>query len=130
VLYLAVDLGTALAEAFPGQWPTGDICPHARAGWVHPPAPVPLSRGAGRRGGGNASTSSTRISTASATTPRTRGGESIVLWERAAAPVRAGGGDRKLWAVWRRVRVELAGQGRAPRRVAAASWDACRGAGY
>ena len=36
VLYLARDLPTALAEAYPGQWPQVLICPHARAGWVRP----------------------------------------------------------------------------------------------
>jgi hypothetical protein len=38
VLYLAADLGTALAEAYPGQWPDVARCPHTRAAWVRPSA--------------------------------------------------------------------------------------------
>ena len=56
--------------------------------------------------------------------------ESIALWDRAAMPVGAAGGDRKLWAVWRRVIAVLASQGRTPRRMAAANCEKCRAGGY
>ena len=39
------------------------------------------------------------------------------------------GGDRKLWALWSRVTVALAGQGRAPRRIDPANCRACHEAG-
>lgn len=152
VLYLARDLGTALAEAYPGQWPGVGICPHARAGWARPTvAHIPLldltGNGAMRIGAVG--------TVAWGDEPRRRtqrwgrriyeqysdldgilynaahqGGESVVLWERAAALEVLPGGDRKLWAVWAYVVAALAAQRRYPRRIAAADCNACRKAGY
>lgn len=151
VLYLAVDLGTGLAEAFPDQWPTVDICPHARAAWVHPSGSVPLvdltgdgamaigavgtlawgdePRRRTQRWGRRIYEQYTRLDGLRYNAAH-QGGESIALWERAARPVRTAGGDRKLWAVWRRVTAALASQGRTPRRIAAANCQECRAGGY
>ncbi len=54
-----------------------------------------------------------------------QGGEAVALWERAGALERPAGGDRRLWAIWTRVVVALAEQGRYPRRIPAADCPAC-----
>ncbi|MGA2010071.1 MAG: hypothetical protein ABSH51_06000 [Solirubrobacteraceae bacterium] len=50
-------------------------------------------------------------------------------WERAAPPLPASGGDRRLWAVWSRVVVALANQRRLARRISAADCRRCQEAG-
>jgi RES domain len=151
VLYFAHDLSTALAEAYSGPWPMVDICPHTRAGWARPTESIPLlnltSNGALAIGAVG--------TVAWGDEPRTRtqrwgrriyeqytdldgilyaaahqGGQSAVLWERAAALDRPAGGDRALWAVWNHVIVALRPQGRFPKRIAAAACTSCRAAGY
>lgn len=146
VLYLAGDLETGLAEAFPEQWPEVRICPHARAGWVRPSAPVELldltGNGAMRIGAVG--------TVAWGDEPRRRtqrwgrklyeqyealdgivysgahqGGESVALWDRAPRIELQPGGDSKLWAIWARVVVALAEQGRYPRRTAVEGCSAC-----
>jgi hypothetical protein len=151
VLYFAADLGTALAEAYSGQRPQVDICPHARAGWARPTAAIDLLdlTGDGAMAIGAVGT------LAWGDEPRARtqrwgrriyeqygdldgihyraasqGGESVALWERAPAVEIPAGGDRALWAVWPYVVTALAGQRRFPRRVPAAHCKACREAGY
>ena len=151
VLYLAADLGTALAEAYPGQWPEVAICPHTRAAWVRPSARVRVLD----------LTASGAIAIGAVGTfawgdePRTRtqrwgrriyeqyerldgiryravhqGGESFALWERAAPTLPASGGDRRLWAVWSRVVVALANQRRLPRRISASDCRRCQVDGH
>jgi hypothetical protein len=151
VLYLAQTLGTALAEAYPGQWPEVGVCPHARAGWVCPPTVIELVdlTGEGALAIGAVGT----LQWGDEPRRRTQrwgrrmyeqysqlagiryqaahqGGESVVLWERAPRPVALAGGDRKLWAVWRWVITALAPQGRTPRRIAATDCASCRDAGF
>lgn len=147
VLYLARDLETALAEAYPDQWPEVRVCPNARATWLAPSAPTRLldltGNGAMRIGAVG--------TVAWGHEPRRRtqrwgrriyeqfptldgivyngahqGGESIALWDRAPALERQPGGDAKLWAVWPHVVVALAQQGRFPRRTATEACPTCR----
>ena len=152
VLYLARDLATALAEAYPDQWPEVSICPHSRAGWARPadrPFRLLDLTGNGAMAIGAVGT------VAWGDEPRRRtqrwgrriyeqyaeldgivyhaahqGGESVALWERARGLQPVPGGDRKLWAVWRYVVDALAAQRRYPRRVAAAGCRGCRKAGF
>jgi hypothetical protein len=151
VLYLAGDLGTALAEAFSGQAPDVSICSRTRAGWVTPTADLRLLELADD--GAMAIGAVGTIATGAEPRRRTQrwarriyeqyphldgihyrgahqGGESIALWERAPALHRPAGGDRRLWAVWPRVAVALAAQRRIPRRLGAADCIACHRAGY
>ncbi|MBE2316661.1 RES domain-containing protein [Solirubrobacter sp. CPCC 204708] len=151
VLYLAHDLGTALAEAFQGQWPAVSICPHARAGWVRPTRAIRLLDLTGN--GAMAIGAVGTVATGDEPRRRTQrwgrriyeqythlagirypgahqGGESIALWDRAPALERLSGGDRRLRAVWTRVAVALADQRRYPRRIDAAECAACTAAGY
>lgn len=151
VLYVAVDLPTALAEAYSDQWPQADICPHARAGWVRPWDSIELLDLTG-----NGAMAIGAVGTlAWGDEPRRRtqrwgrriyeqyrhldgirytaahqGGESIALWDRAPNLERIAGGDRKLWAVWTYVVAALAHQRRFPRRIAAYDCEGCRKAGY
>ncbi len=150
-LYLAADLGTALAESYPGQWPEVLICPHARAAWVRPPRSIALLDLAGE--GALAIGAPGTLQWGDEPRRRTQrwgrriyeqyrdlegiryqaahqGGECVVVWERAPAVHRLAGGDRRLWAVWSRVVVALAGQGRTPRRIAASGCQRCRDAGF
>jgi len=150
-LYLAADLGTALAESYPGQWPEVPICPHARAAWVRPPRSIALLDLAGE--GALAIGAPGTLQWGDEPRRRTQrwgrriyeqyrdlegiryqaahqGGECVVVWERAPAVHRLAGGDRRLWAVWSRVVVALAGQGRTPRRIAASGCQRCRDAGF
>jgi hypothetical protein len=151
VLYLANDLATALAEAYPDQWPQVDICPHARAAWVQPCAPIVLldltgpgamaigavgtlawgdePRARTQRWGRRIYEQYTRLDGIRYRAAN-QGGESVVLWERAPGLDAAPGGDRRLWAVWKRVVIALADQRRSPRRVAAADCRRCQEAGY
>lgn len=111
MLYLAADLSTALAEAYPGLWPEVPVCPHARAGWVRPHRPMDL-----RDLTGNGAMAIGAVGTLQwGGEPRRRtqrwarriyeqythldgiryhaahqGGESIALWERAPALDRVG----------------------------------------
>jgi hypothetical protein len=150
VLYLAGDLSTALAEAYPSLWPEVPICPHARAGWVRPHTPIELLDLTG-----NGAMAIGAVGTLQwGDEPRRRtqrwarriyeqythlngiryhaahqGGESIALWERAPTLPRLVGGDRKLWAVWSRVVVALATQRRLPRRIQPDECAACRDVG-
>ncbi len=147
VLYLAADLGTALAESYPGQWPEVSICLHARAAWLSPPTAIPLLDLSGD--GALAIGATGPLEWGDEPRRRTQrwarriyeqygaldgiryraahqGGECVVLWERAPALQGSPGGDRSLWAVWSRVVVALAGQRRAPRRVAASDCSRCR----
>jgi len=151
VLYLGRDLATGLAEAYSGQWPVVDICPHARAAWVRPSEGIELLdlTGDGAMKIGAVGT----LAWGDEPRPRTQrwgrriyeqythldgilylaahqGGESIALWERAPHLEAAVGGDRALWAVWRHVIVALARQGRTPRRISPAACEACHDAGY
>jgi len=146
VLYLARDLATGLAEAFPDQWPEVRICPNARASWLQPPAPIRLldltGNGAmaigavGTVGWGNEPRRRTqrwgrRIYEQYPTLDGIvyngahQGGESIALWDRAPELELRPGGDSKLWTVWSRVVVALADQGRYPRRAAIEACLAC-----
>jgi hypothetical protein len=151
VLYLGLDLPTALAEAYPGQWPEVAICPQARAGWVMPVDPIELLDVTG-----NGAMAIGAVGTlAWGAEPRRRtqrwgrriyeqyghldgiryhaahqGGESIALWDRAPALARPRGGDRKLWALWSYVTVALASQRRYPRRLSASDCKHCSKAGY
>jgi hypothetical protein len=150
VIYLAADLPTALAEAYPGLWPEVPICPHTRAGWVSPHRPVALLDLTG-----NGAMAIGAVGTLQwGDEPRRRtqrwarriyeqydhlngiryqaahqGGESVVVWDRAPTLDPRVGGDRKLWAVWSRVVMALASQRRTPRRIDAADCRACRDAG-
>ena len=151
VLYLAIDSATALAEAYSGQWPQVDVCPHARAGWARPDEPIRVLDITGN--GALAIGAVGTLGTGDEPRRRTQrwgrriyeqyrhldgiryraahqGGESIALWERARGLGSAPGGDRRLWAVWNHVVVALAEQRRFPRRIAAADCDACRKAGF
>jgi hypothetical protein len=151
VIYLARDLGTGLAEAYPGQWPTVQVCPHARASWVHPARAVDLLDITG-----NGAMAIGAVGTlAWGDEPRRRtqrwgrriyeqylhldgvryqaahqGGVSVVLWERAPSLITAPGRSRTLWAVWSRVVVALAPQRRVPRRIPPDACPACQDAGY
>ena len=151
VLYLGRDLDTGLAEAYSGQWPQVNICPHARAAWMDPTEPVELVDLTG-----NGAIKIGALGTlAAGDEPRRRtqrwgrriyeqythldgiwyqaahqGGESVALWERAPALESAPGGDRSLWAIWPHVIVALAPQGRQPRRINPTVCDDCRKAGY
>jgi hypothetical protein len=150
-LYLAADLATALAECYSGQRPEVSICPHARAAWMRPSKSTTLldltGEGAlaigapGTLQWGNEPRRLTQrwgrriyeqylgldgIRFQSAH----QGGECIVLWERAPALHHLAGGDRRLWAVWSRVAVALAGQRRTPRRIAATECARCRDYGF
>jgi RES domain len=151
VRYLARDLGTALAEAYPGQWPTVAICPHARAAWLRPSETIALLdlTGDGAIAIGAVGT------LAWGDEPRRRtqrwarsiyeqythldgihyraahqGGESVALSERSSELIRASGGDRKLWAVWKHLVTALAGQRRHPRRSSARHCGTCCDYGY
>lgn len=147
VLYLAADLATALAESYPGQWPEVSICPHARAGWAHPTAPIPLLDLTGE--GALAIGATGTLQWGDEPRRRTQrwgrriyeqyhdlqgiryqaahqGGECVVLWERAPALYSLEDDDRGLWAVWSRVVTALAGQRRTPRRIAATDCKRCR----
>jgi RES domain-containing protein len=138
VSYLARELGTALAEAYPDQRPQVAICRHARAVWVLPSSAVALLdlTGEGAMAIGAVGTLAWGDEPRRLTQRWARriyeqytdldgiryraahqGGESVALWERAPAVDRAPGGDRALWAVWPYVTVALAGQRRQPRRV-------------
>jgi hypothetical protein len=124
VLYLAANLATALAESYPGQWPEVSICPHARAAWMRPAAPITLLDLTGE--GALAIGAPGTLQWGDEPRRRTQrwgrriyeqyhslegiryqaahqSGESVVLWERAPALHRLPGGDRRLWAVWSRV---------------------------
>ncbi len=151
VVYLAGDLPTALAESYPGQRPDVSICPHARAAWMSPPTPIALLDITGE--GALAIGAPGTLQWGDEPRRRTQrwgrriyeqyldlegiryqsahqGGECIVLWERAPALTHLAGGDRRLWAVWSRVTVALAGQRRTPRRIAATECSRCRAAGF
>jgi hypothetical protein len=151
VLYLAVALETAPAEAYSGQWPEVRICPHARAAWVRPSSAVelldltgngPLAIGAvGTLAWGDEPRRRTqrwgrRIYEQYEDLDGIRyhaahqGGESVALWERAPAIAPVRGGDRQLWAVLRYVTVALASQRRYPRPISAAACADCVAAGY
>lgn len=146
VLYLAASLATALAESYAGQWSEVSICPHARAAWAYPPDPIPLLDLTGE--GAHAIGATGTLQWGNESRRRTQrwgrriheqygaldgiryqaahqGGECVALREGAPALRRSPGGDRRLWAVWSRVVVALAGQGRAPRRIAAADCSRC-----
>lgn len=150
VLYLAAALDTALAEAYPEQWPEVSICPHARAAWLRPSTPIDLLDLTG-----NGAMAIGAVGTLQwGDEPRRRtqrwsrriyeqythldgirynaahqGGESVVLWERAPALERPVGGDRTLWAVWSRAVFALASQRRTARRILPADCERCRQAG-
>ncbi len=147
VLYLARDLPTALAEAYPGQWPQVLICPHARAGWVRPQEEMALLvlTGEGAMAIGAVGTVAWGDESRSLTQRWGRriyeqyteldgiwyrsghqGGESVAVWDRAPHLERPEGGDRSLWAVWPYVHIALAGQRRQPRRIAAGDCATCR----
>jgi len=149
-LYLAADLASALAEAYSGAWRRVPICPHARAGWVLPSRAVELLDliGHGAMAIGAVGTLQWGDEPRRRTQRWARkiyeqyrdldgiryqaahqGGLSVVLWERAPTVHQLTGGDRKLWALWSRVTVALAGQGRAPRRIDPANCRACHEAG-
>lgn len=151
VLYLAAALDTALAEAYPQQWPEVSICPHTRAAWMRPRTPIDLLDLTG-----NGAIAIGAIGTLQwGDEPRRRtqrwgrriyeqyphldgihyraahqGGESIALWERAPELGRLLGGDRKLWAIWSWVVFALASQRRTARRIAPADCERCRQAGF
>ncbi len=150
-MYLAANLATALAESYPEQWPEVLICPHARAAWVSPPKSISLLDLTGE--GALAIGAPGTLQWGNEPRRRTQrwgrriyeqyhdldgiryqgahqGGECVVVWERAPALHRLAGGDRRLWAVWSRVAIALAGQGRTPRRVAATGCERCRDAGF
>jgi len=150
VLYLAADLATALAESYPEQWPEVSICPHARAAWVHPPTPITLLDLTGE--GALAIGATGTLQWGAEPRRRTQrwgrriyeqylsldgiryqaasqAGECVVLWERAPALHPLPGGDRRLWAVWSRVVIALAGQRRTPRRIAATDCERCHETG-
>ncbi len=147
VRYLAANLATALAESYPGQWPEVSICPHTRAAWVCPPAPVVLLDLSGE--GALAIGATGTLQWGDEPRRRTQrwgrriyeqyshlegiryqaahqGGECAVLWERAPTLQRLPGGDRRLWAVWSRVVTALAGQRRTPQRIEATECTRCR----
>jgi hypothetical protein len=147
VLYLAANLATALAEAYAGQWPDVSICPHARAAWAYPATAISLLDLAGE--GALALGATGTLQWGDEPRKRTQrwarriyeqyavldgiryqaahqGGECVVLWERAPSLHSLPGGDRRLWAVWSRIVVALAGQRRAPRRIAAEGCARCR----
>jgi RES domain-containing protein len=151
VRYLARDLNTGLAEAYPEQRPEVAICAHARAAWVRPVDDVALLdlTGEGAMAIGAVGTLAWGDEPRRLTQRWGRriyeqyrhldgiyyraahqGGESVALWERAPEIERAAGGDRALWAVWTRVVVALSGQGRRPRRIAAAGCALCRECGF
>ncbi len=151
VLYLAIDLATALAEAYPGQWPLVHICRNTRAAWRQPLTAIDLldltSDGAMAIGAvgtlawgdeprrwtqrwGRRIYEQYRHLDGIRYRAAHQGGESIALWERAAGLDRVPDGDRRLWAVWTDVVVVLSGQRRVPRRIAAEDCAACRAAGY
>ena len=151
VLYLARDLETGLAEAFPDQWPEVRICPYAAASWLRPSVPIRLLDLTG-----NGAMAIGAVGTVAwGNEPRRRtqrwgrriyeqyptldgifyngahqGGESVALWDRAPALELQPGGVSKLWAVWPHVVIALSRQGRYPRRTAAARCNACKQAGY
>jgi hypothetical protein len=151
VLYLAADLGTALAEAYAGQWPEVRICPHARAAWVQPSAAVELLDLTGN--GAMAIGAVGTLAWGDESRRRTQrwgrriyeqyvhldgirylaahqGGESIAVWERAPAVAALAGGDRRLWAVLKLVTLALAAQSRYPRPTRAVDCADCNAAGY
>jgi hypothetical protein len=127
------------------------ICPHARAGWARPRAPLELLdlTGAGALAIGAVGTLAWGDEPRALTQRWARriydqyeqldgiwyraageGGDAVALWDRAPALDRPAGSDRRLWAVWRYVQVALAPQGRRPRRIAAADCRTCRRHGY
>lgn len=149
-MYAADELATALAEAFPGQWPQVAICPHTRATWFSVGEPVELLdlTGDGSLYVGAAGT------LAWGDEPRRRtqrwgrrfyeqypalagiryraahqGGASVALWERVGELQERPGGQASLWGLWSRVRHALAGQGRVPVRRSTGSCAACAQAG-
>ena len=150
VVYLAADLSTALAEAYPALWPEVPICPHARAAWVSPHVPIPLLDLTGN--GAMAIGAIGTLQWGDEPQRRTQrwarriyeqydylagiryqaahqGGECVVVWDRAPALDPLVGADRKLWAVWSRVVIALAVQRRTPRRIRAADCQVCHDAG-
>lgn len=149
-LYLAADLATALAESYPGQWPEVLICPNTRAAWMCPPKSIGLLDLSGD--GALAIGAPGTLQWGNEPRRRTQrwgrriheqyqdldgiryqaahqGGECVVIWERAPALHRLPGGDRRLTAVWAHVIMALAGQGRKPRRIAAANCERCHEVG-
>jgi hypothetical protein len=150
-LYLAEDLGTALAEAYSGLWPEVPICPHARAVWLLPPRAIDLLdlTGPGAMAIGAVGTLQWGDEPRHRTQRWARklyeqyaeldgtcyqaahqGGIAVVLWDRAPTLEGPAGGDRKLWAVWSRVTVALAGQGRTARRTDPSDCAGCQHAGF
>jgi hypothetical protein len=150
-LYLAADLATALAEFYSGQRPEISICPHTRAAWMSPSKSITLLDigGEGALGIGAPGTLQWGNEPRRLTQRWGRriyeqyrdldgiryqsahqGGVCIVLWERAPVLRHRVGGDRRLWAVWSRVTVALAGQRRTPRRIAVAECARCRNCGF
>jgi hypothetical protein len=151
VLYLGRDLGTGLAEFYSGQWPQVNICPRARAAWMHPSERIQLldltGNGAMKIGALGTLAAGDESRTRTQRWGRRiyeqythldgiwyqaahQGGESVVLWERAPALEAAARGDSSLWATWSYVIVALAAQGRQPRRINPSACRACREAGY
>ncbi len=151
VLYLAADLPTALAEAFPGQWPEVRICENARVVWVSPHRPAPLldltSDGAMAIGAvgtllwGDEPRELTQRWARSIHEQyddlvgiyyRTahQGGGAVALWERGPALHLVGAEARSLWSVKDHLTVALAGQGRVPVVMPATDCSACLDAGY
>lgn len=151
VLYLAADLRTALAEAYPDQWPQVMICPHACAAWLAPTRPLELldltADGAlaigavgtlawGDEPRRRTQRSARRIYERYADLDGVRyraahqGGESLALWDRVHGLAGGAGLDRSLWSAWSRLVAALAAQRRAPRRIPATDCATCQTAGY
>lgn len=149
VLYLADDLACALAEAFQEEFPDVAVCPNVRAVWARAGSSARLLdiTGDGLMYIGAVGTLS------SGDEPRRRtqrwgraiyedygnlvgiryraahqGGIAVALWDTAPAVVALPGQDRALRerAVWERVVVSLALQGRAPVKIPAADCSQCR----
>lgn len=150
MIYLADSLTTALAEAYPDQMPDVGICARSRAVWLETEEPVSLLdiTGDGAMAIGAVGT----LQWGDEPRRRTQrwgrriyeqydhlagihyagahqGGRCVALWERGAAGLRIrDGADQALWAIWSRIIVAFAGQGRRPRHKPDVACAGCRDA--